>query len=246
MRSLGRTLAAGAVFGALYALTACNAVLGIEKAELDTTTTTTQAVCSAGQGVSLATCTPTATAVQTCEECQKRECLSNTQLADCPNNSACRTALASYRSCQQSDCTDPTGDCALCLTESSGASCLSRCEQECRTVEVMAWCKSYCSCMGTNCAGASYAVGDGGVQDCMSFCEGQSLWRLNCLLTHCELAPIDTIHCDHANDVQKTCPDMPPNAAVDCPKTKSLTGYGCRVGTDCCSGYCRHGQCSDR
>lgn len=231
MSARSRWLSGGLLVGALYVASGCNSVLGIEQAELEA-----DATCESGQGLTLLQCT-TSTA---CEECVGNACTQR-QMSDCLADSECRKALANYRRCQRDDCTEPAGGCGGCLKGGVGAECFAECADACLGSEIFSLCEIYCSCMDRTCSGR---VDPG---ECRTQCSmsGQP-WRMNCLLTHCELAlDADSEHCLHASDQLRACPDTPPAPDPTC-TTKRQVGYACDDHGDCCSNSCPNGFCSLR
>jgi hypothetical protein len=226
MSALSRIAAGGMLLCAFVSAAACNAVLGIEQAELDIVS------CEAGQGYTLGTCQTS----QSCESCLTRAC-SPQERSGCLADSSCRMALADYRRCGSDDCRDPSGNCRDCLLGGVGAECFADCTEECQRSELMDLCELLCSCMEDMCPGNASACRN----DCAA---ANAPWRASCLLTHCELAAnADSVHCLHASDGVEACPRMPPTIDPNC-MDRGQVGYGCTDRGDCCTDFCKDGVCS--
>lgn len=242
MRALIRSGSALMFASALYALAGCNAILGIEEGHLDEDTSSTeQPICNASQGVALAACMPTAQLQTDCENCITRECVAKAAPGATLDNAQYRIALAAYRSCQRAECTD-SGNCAKCLSAEPSAACVAKCAPSCQGAEVLNWCDAYCRCMGANCKDAQpkYKFADGSAApDCMTKCAAEDIWRVNCLMTHCEIAASQgTHHCYHADDSEPACERTPPSPTACTNRDQKQLGYPCKFSSDCCSGAC--------
>jgi hypothetical protein len=221
-----------ALGGVLYAVAACNAVLGIEEAE--PAVTEQAGLCEWGQGATLQECGVS----DTCESCVGA---CGQQLATCLATSSCRQAIAHFRTCERDDCTDPRGGCASCLTTQSGASCLAGCASKCNKAELVDRCTLFCSCMSANCAGEF--EGPDPDKACHDKCEAEEPWRTYCHLDHCELAGVlpQSDHCMHASDRKPVC--MAAATDPSCTNRK-LSGRACQSPSDCCSFSCTNeGTC---
>lgn len=199
----------------------CNAVLGIEPAELDQ-----QVSCQQEVIISSSECAPS----DSCEECLGT--CTDGEIAGCHADSECRKGLVAYHRCLPDDCAG-SKSCSSCLQRSPrGEGCLARCADACRGSETYSLCNVYCSCMMRNCASSPE------VANCVATCPSKLQWRLPCLISHCELAPKDpTIpHCAHATDTDSQCPGTPDVLDPNCTKTRA--GEACTTDAECCSGFC--------
>jgi hypothetical protein len=88
--------------------------------------------------------------------------------------------------------------------------------------------------MLANCVGKFDSV-----QECVDKCKMLDAEVVSCRRTHCEIAPHDLKlpHCDHAVGTL-TCSDTTPPTRPSTCRSKSLKGFYCATGDDCCSGAC--------
>jgi len=229
----------------------CNAVLGIDEAEVDPTfvagaRATGGTAGSAGTGNSTnysGTHLPIG-CIEPASGCT--DCLKNAGFDEsaCLSDPACRKALDDYRVCLGDACTGSEN----CLEELLYpiASELAALSDECRTVcgekPLYTQCELYCACMDHNCAGTLGATGDACVTQCMAG-DARDPGIAYCRKSHCEfagLSGIDTVsHCEHARGIN-ACATVPmPDATCD----RVLTGFPCSDRSDCCSNNCSNQVC---
>jgi hypothetical protein len=241
-----RSLVAFGVMPAFFLLgaaVACNGVLGIEEAALETTSTG-GVMCTLLQEDPSVECT---TANDPCEECLARgsatltgACL--TEPAQPGQLKTCRQALVDYRLCIGNDCTDEDGSCATCLTGSSLAAQLAnqvRACPECRRSGLRSLCEEYCSCMGAKCSTKRPV-------DCEAACNALTPYQRYCRWYHCEAAESETSrHCNHAVGGEEACSDAQPDPNDVCDDGIS-GGLACDEDKplECCSGVCDNGICA--
>lgn len=259
-RSIGLVTWGGAVLA--FALGGCNAVMGIDEAELRTDEAGGGTSGAAGSAMfspesrastqlSVNCAQPTAA----CATCMAgSDCESDR--ARCLESTECRNALNQYRICLGTQCLDAGSQClqrfqafenTLFPGRLGFAGCVAaQCAAECAHVPLATPCELYCSCMNPGCAAElaqelppTKAI----TAECMAQCESDPAPDLiNCRWTHCERSferPNEG-HCLHALG-QGNC-----NANVSIINTctdKSQTSFACKVGQDCCSGKCTRDVC---
>ncbi len=255
-------LAAG--FG--LALCACNDVLGMERARLDTADAGPEGAGGTSEGAGGATVmTPKSTGGTTaqlgvnytdcttqsdaCEACLERTSCGTTK---CLNDYQCRSAVSAYmlcldRSllCGDKSCVEGLTSYTEQITSPLGSSCISQCPDCKPTTGIFPICKLYCSCMQATCTDEFKLLGSS-VDDCVSRCEssGDSPSLTLCKETHCENAanpdwPDPALHCKHAAGTVPAC--------LSDVKVCSLkpNGFGqCQKDTECCSGTCMDHVCT--
>ncbi|HEV8548380.1 MAG TPA: hypothetical protein VGQ57_05110, partial [Polyangiaceae bacterium] len=202
MRARIRIGTLAALVGITSAVVGCNAVLGIDQAELDEGSSTAgKPGVAAGKGsfVSMPT--------DDCSACMQANC--TPPLQACLADATCRAKLTYYDStCITLANADP-GTCREGLSVpglSTGvANCLTaNCASQCGASPLVDACDLYCNCMG--------AAGGCGtsIAECSANC---TAWRvrpgmLDCVLSHCEAAVESTtpanhdMHCSHARRAQ--------------------------------------------
>jgi hypothetical protein len=233
-----------ALASTLYALGACNAVLGMEEAELDEQTAAL--TCERVSRDPTVDC-----AKGSCEDCLSTCQDVGASLEECLEKPSCRKALMNYRTCAGDMCA-PKTECEGCI-EATGeptairlGNCYEQCGGSCGPADIASMCDLYCACMRTRCpANAGNCLADcaarhqrGGVED----------WRTYCWWSHCEAAatPNDGFHCEHAIDLV-LCGTAPTANSQDvpCEFPKSFKNGACNENADCCSGQCQrdNGAC---
>jgi hypothetical protein len=238
-RSWSQTLAVGAaVLCGVQVVAACNAVLGIEPAEL-------------AEGQSSLQCNiPEPNPASECSGCNE-VCVSNCGVGDCLKDYECRKKLFAYRGCVGTACTDANGGCACILSDKGDtaaqaaaaaqvtkvASCLKNCGPSCGIAAANTLCEGYCACMHERCSEnePNGAAPGGCLEACMHGLAGQpppggslalndpsvaAMWQeapspeqVGCLWYHCVAVQGDVFndhhHCDHAIGAVGLC-DNPP------------------------------------
>jgi hypothetical protein len=217
---------------ALSAASGCTAVLGLEEAKLDETDQAL--VCALPDQRPVERCATT----DDCERCLRDECGGSEQIQSCEEDSACRSALVNHRICVRDGCEDETGSCGECLGQTPGAECLAACADSCKGSELVPLCDLFCACMDAKCPGKQ--------SDCLESCRETPDFKLECLISHCELAnDPDSLHCLHATQEVPACRDQAPEPMAACPASQHLKGYGCKKNGDCCSGLCMPNSLDD-
>jgi hypothetical protein len=258
VRALLRSGLAAALLAALYTVAGCNAVLGIEQAELEQTSAPVLS-CDWPIADPTVDCPP-----GTCDD----QCHTHCDVGACLADQGCRQALQRYRKCAGDACKDDGVRCGSCVSKSPLATELSACLSKDYRLPVTAaasLCESYCACMHDRCSDNALLL-DVDMPDttsCIEACsKGGSLdpkaygfWKkgkplpseIYCLWTHCEAAAQtnDKFHCEHAlgQDFANKCPPkqlIDPNAA-SCEYPKGYGNAPCNSDDDCC-GTCRTGQ----
>lgn len=235
-----------ALGGALLVL-GCNAVLGIEEAELDQVEATL--VCERPLSEPSKECV--APDRDACETCMAGSCdpdLASACLAD----GNCRGDLLDHRVCLQNDndCIDEGGACTSCMTAPGDpfemVKCSRDCGQTCAGAELPSICEIYCACMTERCPAEPFVLAPAGeVTDCLTYCATIPSHTTTCRISHCTLAKMPDIpgHCGHSVGRDQACEDVqPPELSCTSPDQGKL-GYGCDVPDDCCSGQCRNNRC---
>lgn len=238
-------------------LGACNAVLGIDEAQLQSSAGgSSSGAPSSGSFDPGSPVTPQVVAgcvapTGECRGCFESDCAAPRQ--QCLANPECRAALKAYRVCIGSQCQDRDGSCKERLQrfESQSFPAAERfsdcvfgaCPSECMNQPLVSPCELYCSCMGTTCRAELQAnrpttpwLG----ADCVAKCEeAQSAGDVTCRLTHCEahLAAPSFGHCYHALG-EGTCVSgaTAKNTCTD--PTKQQSSFKCDKGSECCSNIC--------
>jgi hypothetical protein len=250
--SWSHTLAFGAAVLALHTVAACNAVLGIEPAEL-------------GETKEALTCAwPIQDPTKDCKACEA--CATRCNIGDCLADQSCRKGLWNFKKCAGDSCSDSGQHCLGCADGNpmadETAKCLASCD--CNLAGAVTICEGYCACMNDRCPTNE----PGGSQDaCLTACiSGQSglqlpvhkpdpavaaLWQnpldpstAYCFWQHCERGSEinDPAHCDHAigSSQKSVCPapaDRSPSTTV-CPYPKAYGNAPCNKDADCCSERC--------
>jgi hypothetical protein len=242
MSGAPRKISALAALGStLYALGACNAVLGMEEAELDQQTAALS--CERIKRDPIADC-----AKDTCESCLTSCQDVDVKLQECLDSADCRKALMQYRTCSGDRC-ERKSACAGCL-EAAGqptairlGRCYEQCGGDCGPADIASLCDVYCACMHNQCS-------DNEPLDCVNACKirqeqqpGIEEWRTYCFWYHCEAAqsPNDGRHCLHAVGELGRCgdADFPTGESTDvCNWPKAFKNGACNTNDDCCSGLC--------
>jgi hypothetical protein len=234
------------------AVAACNAVLGIEEAEL--AETKTEALGCEWPG------TDPGVSCQTCDDGTRASC----EVDKCLSDQSCRLALRTYNKCAGDDCFADSAECDGCLASNAQAAGVRTCLEgrNCRMSEAASLCESYCACMAERCVSNLDVLTDSDRPRCLEICTagranatGQiALWKtpprpelVYCWWGHCELAPAtgDIFHCGHALG-NTDCPDRTVTSSVICRPPKSQANGPCDGPEDCCSGFCNGnvGRCN--
>jgi len=253
MRAAIKTWARSMFSAGVLALGACNAVLGIEDAELDQAATGTggTGAPSGGSGGSSpgGTSHISAKAQTTCDT-KNPACTSCVEachpsaIDSCLASAECRNGVISYLTCLESDCSDTSGDCieplqvddagrsiALCLA----SDCIDDCSGGGGLVTV---CDTYCSCMPDICASV---VGGSTREQCLAACgqlvAASGIAMAVCRLNHCQIANVDLEqHCAHAvGELNNPC-QASANAPTNCGRAEK--GWPCSQNTQCCTNNC--------
>jgi hypothetical protein len=225
---------------ALGATVACNAILDIEPATLDTGERSAALTCDYPQDDPVTSC-PVEPACESCLETEAPGITGNCISAPAAGaTKSCRAALVEYRLCIGDDCTDQNGQCADCVSGSAMADQLReavRACPACRTSAIALVCEAYCACMPEKCPVDAPA-------DCFATCMALSPYKQYCRWQHCERATMpDSPHCTHAIGGEGACnEDGAPGAICE----GIWDGLGCEEDKpeECCSGSCRGGICS--
>jgi hypothetical protein len=248
---------------AVGATAACNAVLGIEEAELDPaalssggtggmsgsastggsstggTNTTNRAPVTDPPAVGCIEPSPACTSCfSTCTGFDRQRCLMNP---------TCRKALDDYRTCLGDGCTGGE-DCREKLSESQDSdvqalvACLSSdaCVTACDKSPLATMCELYCACMADNCT-SNFAT----TADCMTACQTHANADITyCRKMHCEFLEYPntsvTEHCEHAMGIGQCAGPItvPPG---DC--DLAFPGFPCQSPADCCNPVCNGEVC---
>ena len=246
----------GTLLLGLHTVAGCNAVLGIEPAEL--TDGSEQKLCQWTAPNPAVECTG-------CDEaCVNNRC----KLDECLNDKDCRFSLFNFRGCVGTACTDAKGNCSCILDENKQAAevatCLKDCGSNCNLAAANTLCQGYCSCMKKQCPINEPNGGtDGGcLEACLaglpanapplplaSDAAGVAMWQqapsaeqVGCLWYHCVAAepPNDHLHCDHAINRFGLCSNPPkPNVTEGlCNYPQRHANAPCNDRSQCCSGVC--------
>jgi hypothetical protein len=251
-------MARAAILGGVIVLaaSACNAILGMEHAQLDQALVDSGAPGTGGRqstvltgagGSGTAAPGQCSTPSDDCSKCVQSNC--GPQMDACLVAPDCRTALEGYGKCAGSKC-PKTAACGESLATSKVAAaaelglCLSGCSTECAEGTAISMCEPYCRCMMANCQ-TQFRVNLGNeIATCVENCKskGDILANVDCRAAHCEYAPDDpTLHCQHAIGMG-FCPLPDPSDELKC-SSGTENGYPCRHPADCCSGNCPRAVC---
>lgn len=255
--SWSHTLALGAAVLALHTVSACNAILGIEPAELDEVASEQQTCrwSAPNPGVECSGCN---------EACVTNKC----QLDECLADKDCRFALFNFRACVGTACTDAKGECSCILADNKQATavanCLKSCGSGCNVAAANTLCEGYCACMHQQCPTnePNGATPGGCLQACMAGLPAGApplplsddpavvaMWKqaptapqVGCLWYHCLAADVqnDHMHCDHAINHHGLCtaPPPPDTEAGLCDYPQRHANAPCNDRSQCCSGVC--------
>ncbi len=250
------TLAFAAAVFALHAVAGCNAVLGIEPAELDTAAEALTCQWAApNPGIECTGCDETCVS----NRCKINECLIDEE---------CRFALFNFRACVGTACTDAKGECSCILAPNKQATelntCLNRCGPSCTVAAANTLCQGYCACMHQQCpTNEPNGNTQGGcLEACMlglpagapalpllSDPAVAAMWKqaptepqVGCLWYHCVAAEQqnDHLHCDHAINRFGICTNPPVPDPRDglCDYPQRHANAPCNDRSQCCSGVC--------
>lgn len=237
MPRLSRLVASALLLGSFHLIAGCNAVLGIEPAELDDT-------------VGLSQCHwPPADPTIDCHDDACEACADTCDVEGCFGDLECRKKLRDYRKCVGDSCDDKKSQCRGCLSDNAKAAALLSCMDQkcpsCGPAQSATLCESYCSCMDQKCRedeiGGSYATC---LQACSSDPSKFGDWQTFCRWDHCERAkvPNDKFHCHHAADLSasSSCmtPPMVDETTATCKYPLIYSGAACNGSTECCSKSC--------
>jgi len=261
MRGLGRIAMLAALLTAAHVAAGCNAVLGIEQAELDTTTSQQPLTCSWPPP------DPTVACPVGCDD----DCQTHCNVPACLGNKDCRTAIKDSLKCAGNACIDTNGKCDGCVARNSAAVQVAECLKRDRRLPITAaasLCDAYCACMHDRCPADEPNTADNACQD---ICEKGlanptpdadpfGFWgrgtaplpaEIFCLWSHCEMAPRvdDGFHCLHAvgKDAASKCPGTPPPPdphAIACEYPKGYGNAPCNDDADCCATCRDHTVCA--
>jgi hypothetical protein len=256
---------------ASFALLECNAVLGIEQAELDPTfgdtgNGGTAGTSGAGSGGTVSgkggtsgtggrtkVTLPVAGCIDRKDECAA--CLTTCtsfDLAACLDDKVCRNAVDDYRAClgnlcdQQENCREELFAVSDPLVDSLVMCLADSCLTPCEGSTLVRMCELYCACMKDNCPTKPIAM----AADCVSSCladpataDGNIAY---CRKYHCEF--IDTTganpatHCEHAVGQLEEC-ESPIAPMPQCDGDEVISGFPCLEDAECCSGVCEGETC---
>lgn len=230
---MGRGLACSVAIGLLL-LPACNQVLGLERAQLqsDGGTLFTSGVPKRGSACEEA---PGAT----CSECLAGSCDRAEQ--ECAADPDCRVELDRYAVCLHPQCDGDPEICAIDnITDRGLLRCLSTCAGACQRRNPLSPCELYCGCMANFCTDEMAQI-----DDCLATCEALPAEVRDCRRDHCEWGLGDTVHCQHASDRLHVCESLAERAENDrsiCTEGKEST-WACDRSSECCSSLCVDGAC---
>lgn len=219
-----------------FMLSACNAVLGIEPAELVQGTGGASDLATGGAGgkpsVASGGVSSAPTAKPPCTQCLADKCPS---VDACLGDNTCRYKLAIFASCLAKDSTDV--GCLEALPPELSNCVGGNCSTECAGSALASPCALYCACMGDQCSAPP-------LSDCATTCGNLSFAKAGCRFTHCQLAvgSMMELHCKHAraDPGADRCAEV--ESANPCTAGPNPTGAprggGCSVATDCCYGDC--------
>ncbi|HWA72189.1 MAG TPA: hypothetical protein VG937_07645 [Polyangiaceae bacterium] len=231
---------------AVLCLPACNAIMGIEPAELRGTGGAGQGGAGQGGSSNLGTGGAVVTPVVNtpCGLCLTAKC--KEPMDACLAQTDCRAQLSRVTNCLAADPSDSgcieklaQGELFDCIV----GNCSSVDNSVCAGSALISTCELYCACMSTQCS--AYPL-EG---DCIGACSKLGEAKASCRLTHCQVASgvkLET-HCNHARALGPD-PCGPVNVAEPCTAGINLSGSprggGCNVNKDCCfddcnsSGFC--------
>jgi hypothetical protein len=254
-------MARAAVLGglAVFALSACNAILGMEHARLDEEGVDAgghdgsggrpSSVQPSGTGAVVNTvyqtdCTADS---QLCKKCVETKCGGPDEPERCLKDSSCRAVIQSHslclanRSCHSSECSKILSDNLENGASAQFGSCVAQCEPDCDGKAIFPICELYCSCMMATCTEQAAALG-ANLADCVEKCNTDRTIRDNasCRENHCEIATSVTLsderdrHCLHAIGMLGNCAGK-----IKICTTGFASGNGpCKTDDDCCSKHC--------
>jgi hypothetical protein len=222
------------------AVVACNAVLGIEPAELDETVNE-PAECDWPQ-------------LDPSQECFSNTCeaaASACPVDGCLKNADCRRNLRDFRKCAGDSCEAKADRCEGCVADNAQARTLAKCLEplNCGLSDAYSLCESYCECMEQKCP----VDQPGGASSCLATCAAGNpaleapfnaplpAWQAYCFWDHCERVSVDSpndgFHCHHAVGIGSNC-KVPSVADPNAPVCMHPQGYGnapCDNDDDCCA-----------
>jgi hypothetical protein len=213
------------------ALPACSEVLGIEHAEL---ASTSAAPSGPPRPSALTICHRAPT--EACADCLSAECGILPQ--ECVSVSNCRRQLEEHARCKGNNCDGQPETCGAKIADVSLQDCVFACADECPT-NVVSRCEAYCGCMGEYCPEARATLGD-----CVETCKGWSDELRECQLQHCEFVQgMDdrkSPHCGHAIGAPKVCEEFAerPIASRSACLTGKESNWPCEESSECCSDEC--------
>jgi hypothetical protein len=219
-------------------LSGCNEILDIQQADLGAIaggSANAGAGAGAGGGSPIPTDETCKADNSACSKCLSTSC-DPVARGQCIRDEGCRKIGDHYARCLGPQCKADEVGCFGPLTagDSLVPPCVESCFSECAAVPVYSACELYCGCMVANCVGKFDSV-----QECVDNCKTLDPEVVSCRRTHCDIAPHDSKlpHCDHAVGLQTCSATTPPVRPTTC-RNKSLKGFYCATGGDCCSGAC--------
>jgi hypothetical protein len=253
---------AAVVLGAIavLALSACNAILGMEHARLDEGVDS-GAPANHGSGGKPAVVQPSGTGAvvntveqadcttesDTCQKCIEGHCGGATQSEKCLKDPACRGVIQSHTlclgnfSCRSSECSAILTDNLEDGANAQFASCVNQCGLECDGKGLFPICELYCSCMMATCPDQASTLG-ASLDECVQKCNSDKAIHDNasCRENHCEIAKIALDqaerdrHCLHSLGQLGNCAGK-----IKICTSGFASGNGpCKSGDDCCSKRC--------
>jgi len=225
----------------------CNAVLGIEEAQLDPDRAPSTGGSSSTPGTASQTILPSGPCTEAnpnCGACINTQCSS--ALAQCLADASCRRALDQYRKCLGEGCDNDVTICAeesLFIDHAPLANCvMGPCLGSCQDTPLAGTCELLCACMESTCPDQH---DPSCITTCMNFGVNGSDMAY-CRFAHCQVAaeqpnPLNvSLHCPHAAGMNACLGAV--NVDDSCPRQP--TGFPCNNNNDeCCSSNCASGMC---
>lgn len=229
---------------ALWSLSACTQILGMERGELEQdnggsgpgggdggqSNQSLSGVPSPGHACETAP-------VPSCSDCLRAQC--SDALDDCLSTTACRAQLDKYALCLGRNCAGDQETCARGI-DPVIFTCFGRCAASCGQTGIVSPCAQYCACM-QQCPAELPKLGT-----CIDTCRSWPAEVRNCRRDHCEWGAGDALHCRHASGAEDVCPSYA-DRPVDTRNAPCTDGnestWACDTDVDCCSGICLDGAC---
>jgi hypothetical protein len=211
-------------------LTSCTQVLGLERAELESTSSNV----GPPRPTSLTLCHRSPR--EDCAACLQAECQILPQ--ECASDPDCRRQLEKYTTCKGANCDGTAEECGSEIADLDVRDCVFACADECPT-NIISRCETYCACLDGYCPEAAETL-----ENCLVACAEWSDEVRECQLQHCEyvrgMDDRKNPHCGHAIGAPPVCEsfDQRPVAERDVCLTGFESNWPCTQDEECCSKDC--------